>query len=346
MPNGRLYITMFLAANLFFSCGAKKEIVKQQDLEPSNLEPVPQKDVTLSLSAESLRTVNEGYPVGPWDALIINVWNHPDLSKTTIVRKDGTIYMPLISEVVVEGLSVQERQRLITEKFSQFLKNPIVDVEIKEYHSRKVYFLGSIQKPGAYSLFEEINILEAISLAGGPTMDGNLAGTFLIRENRVYPLNLFKLVKSADLSQNIILQDKDIIYIPSSKDMKIFVLGEVKNPGIVPFMNEISVLDAISVSGGALHSAKLDNVKIIKGGLSSPSIINVNFEKILKGKQSYEIYTLSPGDIVYIPKTAIASWNQIIEDITPTLQTLIINPLQATLQVLLYSQQLEILRRQ
>lgn len=325
------------------SCSEKRVPVAKEEpvTPPPQIAPVPSKELTLSLSPEQLRTAEQGYPVGPWDALQITVWNHPDLSKQTIVRKDGTIYMPLIGDITVEGLSVQEVQKILTEKLSYYIKNPMVDVEIKEFHSRRVYFLGSVNRPGVYSLIEETNILEALSLAGGPTMDGNLAGTFLIRNNKVYPLNLFNVVKYGDLSQNVILLDKDIIYIPSSKDMKVFVLGEVRSPGAIPFQNELSVIDAISLAGGTLHSGKTNKIKIIRGGLANPTLINADVDNIIDGDLSYKNYMLMPGDIVYVPKTIIASWNQIIEDIKPTLETLILNPLQATLQVLIYRQAIE-----
>ncbi len=328
---------------LSISCSEKRAPVVQEQpvIPPPQVTPVPSKELTLSLSPEKLRTAEQGYPVGPWDTLQITVWNHPDLTKQTIVRKDGTIYMPLIGDVHVEGLSIQEVQKLLTEKLSYYIKNPMVDVEIKEFRSRRVYFLGSVNKPGVYSLIEETNILEALSLAGGPTMDGNLAGTFLIRSNKVYPLNLFNIVKYGDLTQNVILLDKDIIYVPSSKDMKIFVLGEVRSPGAIPFQNELSVVDAIAQAGGTLHSAKIGKVKIIRGNLSNPTLINADVDSIIDGDLSYKNYMLMPGDIVYVPKTIIASWNQIIEDIKPTLETLILSPLQATLQVLIYQQAIE-----
>lgn len=342
MPKKIIFINSILLF-LYFSCSEKRTpVVKEQPIiPPPQVAPVPAKELTLSLSPEQLRTAEQGYPVGPWDALQITVWNHPDLTKQTIVRKDGTIYMPLISNVSVEGLSVQEVQKLLTEKLSYYIKNPMVDVEIKEFRSRQVYFLGSVNKPGVYSLIEETNILEALSLAGGPTLDGNLAGTFLIRNNKVYPLNLFNIVKYGDLTQNVILLDRDIIYVPSSKDMKIFVLGEVRSPGAIPFQNELSVIDAIAQAGGTLHSGKISRVKIIRGTLSNPTLINADVDNIINGDLSYKDYMLVPGDIVYVPKTVIASWNQIIEDITPTLQTLIISPLQATLQVLIYQQAIE-----
>lgn len=325
---------------LGLSCTEKRTPIQKEAVlvPPPQVAPVPSKELTLSLSPEQLRTAEEGYPIGPWDILLITVWNHPDLSKETVVRKDGTIYMPLIGDVNVEGHTVQEVQRILTEKLSYYIKNPMVDVEIKEYHSRRVYFLGSVTKPGVYSLIEETNILEALSLAGGPSIDANLAGTFLIRNNRVYPLNLFNVVKYGDLSQNVILMDKDIIYIPSAKDMKVYVLGEVRTPGAIPFQNELSVVDAIAQSGGALHSGKLKSVKIIRGGLANPALMEADLDNIIDGELSYKNYMLAPGDIVYVPKTAIATWNQIIEDIKPTLDTLIINPLQTTLQVLIYQQ--------
>lgn len=331
---------------LYFSCSEKRApVVKEQPvIPPPQVAPVPSRELTLSLSQEQLRTAEQGYPVGPWDVLQITVWNHPDLTKETIVRKDGTIYMPLIGDVSVEGLSVKEVQKLLTDKLSYYIKNPMVDVEIKEFHSRRVYFLGSVNKPGVYGLIEETNILEALSLAGGPTLDGNLAGTFLIRNNKVYPLNLFNVVKYGDLTQNIILQDKDIIYIPSSKDMKVYVLGEVRSPGAIPFQNELSVIDAIAQAGGALHSGKISKVKIIRGTLSNPTLINADVDNIIDGELSYKDYMLVPGDIVYVPKTAIASWNQIIEDIKPTLETLILSPLQTTLQVLIYQQAIKATR--
>jgi polysaccharide biosynthesis/export protein VpsN len=123
------------------------------------------------------------YRLGADDEISVNVFNEPDLSLAkTRVATNGTISMPLIGQVVVKGLTIDEVELKITKLYlGDYLKKPDVSVAIVEY--RQFYVNGEVDKPGGYSYREGMTIQRAISLAGGFTERASRSKIRLMREN-------------------------------------------------------------------------------------------------------------------------------------------------------------------
>lgn len=107
--------------------------------------------------------------LGPEDVLEITVWKNQDLSRTTVIRPDGLISMPIIGDVQAAGLSANALAKRIAESLAQFVTNPAVSVSVKEINSYSVFVLGEVTKPGKYHLKSYTTLLQAISMAGGFT---------------------------------------------------------------------------------------------------------------------------------------------------------------------------------
>jgi protein involved in polysaccharide export with SLBB domain len=158
--------------------------------------------VLLSMAFASQAQELNQYRLGADDEISVNVFNEPDLSLAkTRVAANGTISMPLIGQVVVKGLTIDEVELKITKLYlGDYLKKPDVSVSIVEY--RQFYVNGEVDKPGGYSYREGMTIQRAISLAGGFTERASRSKIRLMRENNpnnVINVDLNTPVKPGDV---------------------------------------------------------------------------------------------------------------------------------------------------
>jgi polysaccharide export outer membrane protein len=105
-------------------------------------------------------------------------------------------------------------------------------------------------------------------------------------------------------------------------EKKIFVLGEVKNPGVYNFAAGMTTIQALALAGGYKNTAVLKDMRIIRGDLDNPKLIRVNMKRTAKGKDAKAIL-LAQNDVIFVPRSAIGDWNNFINlYIRPTLETL------------------------
>jgi polysaccharide export outer membrane protein len=125
------------------------------------------------------------------------------------------------------------------------------------------------------------------------------------------------------MSQNIPVQVGDFIYIPSSTTQQVFVLGEVNHPRSMPYRYTTTLLEAVTSAGGFNETTACKrSVCIVRGSLTKPEIIIVNFNKIVSGKENNIV--LDPGDIVYVPSTFITDVSRVSRQIIPFLNVIIL----------------------
>lgn len=158
------------------------------------------------------------YTIAKGDLLIIKVWQNPDLADEVIVRPDGMISFPLVGDLQAEGLTISEMKERLTAKLKEFIKYPQVSISIKAIAGQKVIILGEVENPGVYLVTGNKTILEAISLAGGFTDHAVVSSVMLIKGGFENPkptrLNLTKALKRADISDNLMLESEDMVYVP------------------------------------------------------------------------------------------------------------------------------------
>jgi len=181
----------------------------------------------------------DNYRLGPGDALQIDVlgdvWGTKDVKpEPLVISPDGYIYFPLVGEVKAEGLSVTELTDRLTVGLSQYLRHPRVTVNLVKLRTTRVYVLGEVQKPGLYELEKEHRLLDAVAIAGSYTKDAAKKKVFVIRKNNTSaPLrvNLLALMEKGDMSQNVLLNEGDVVYLTAnnridfSRDILPFITG-------------------------------------------------------------------------------------------------------------------------
>jgi polysaccharide export outer membrane protein len=158
------------------------------------------------------------YKVGPEDVLDISVWKEEGLKKEVLVRPDGGLSYPLIGEVQAAGKSVLELRDEIAKRLEKFIPDPAVSVAILKIGSQRIYVVGKVQKPGEFPVGRYVDVLQALSMAGGltPFADAN-AIRVMRREgtNQVaLPFEYNRVVRGDKVEQNIQLRAGDVVVVP------------------------------------------------------------------------------------------------------------------------------------
>lgn len=201
---------VFILILLLIILGCSSYDIKQGDTAiPSNEEDKGLKPIVIS-----------EFTVGPGDVIDIVVWRHNELSKKIQIDPYGKFMYPLIGEINANGISVSKLSGIIKEGLSNYLVNPDVSVSIVSIQSQKVYVVGEVTKPGAFSFDTPMSAIEAISRAGGFTTDAKDESVMVIRGNRKKPelikLDLESALEDGNIAQNIQLQGGDIVYVPAT----------------------------------------------------------------------------------------------------------------------------------
>ena len=169
--------------------------------------------------ADQPETFGPQYDIGPGDQLGIEVWKDPSLTREVIVLPDGKISFPLIGELVAGGKTVGQLKIEIEEKLSRYVeRNLVLTVEVRELNSMQVYVLGQVNSPGRVVLTSNINVLQALAIAGGPNPFASRSKIRIFRQegekNRIIPFDYDKVAAGKNVETNILLRRGDVVYVP------------------------------------------------------------------------------------------------------------------------------------
>ena len=168
------------------------------------------------------------YIMTPGDQLQIYVLGHPDISSTRAssdssytVRPDGKLNFPLVGEIDVNGLTVYEFTQLLTKELSEYIINPKITVNVAKLGTTRVFVMGEVSKQGMHELTKSHRVLDALGAAGGFTQKAAKKNIFLVRnvgtpEENVQKINVLNYMKKGDMSQNVVLQEGDCLYLTSN----------------------------------------------------------------------------------------------------------------------------------
>ncbi|MBN1270793.1 MAG: polysaccharide biosynthesis/export family protein [Candidatus Aminicenantes bacterium] len=249
------------------------------------------------------------YKIGPKDLLEISVFGLDELNQTVRVSENGTITLPLLGEIKVEGLSKGEVERILSTLLEKdYLQNPQVTVFIREYQSKRVSLLGAVKNPGPYEMLGKQSLLQIISKAGGLTENAG-EEVIIIREmedgtSRSLKISIEDLILKGDPTFNIPLLPNDIINIPMEEMIVIYVFGQVRNPGAlqVKKSNIPTIIQIIAQAGGFAERASKGGVLIKRKDETGKEIqIKVNVKDIIRGKK--KDIQLQENDIIYVPES-------------------------------------------
>jgi polysaccharide export outer membrane protein len=158
------------------------------------------------------------YRVGPEDVLEISVWKEEGLKKEVLVRPDGGLSYPLIGEVQAAGKTVLEVRGEIAKRLEKFIPDPVVSVAILKIGSQRIYVVGKVQKPGEFPVGRYVDVLQALSMAGGLTTfaDANAIRVMRREGDRqvILPFEYNRVVRGDKVEQNVQLRAGDVVVVP------------------------------------------------------------------------------------------------------------------------------------
>jgi polysaccharide export outer membrane protein len=189
--------------------------------------------------------------LGMGDMLRVTVFRNPELTTEARVSERGTIVFPMIGEVPVSGLTPSQAATRIADKLrsGKYVVNPEVTVTIAQVNSRQVSVLGNVNKPGRYPLDAlNVKLTDLISTAGGIAPTGSDLVTIVSKDGTKSDVDLEAMFRKGDLSKNVALEPGDTIYV--HKAPMVYVYGEVQKGGAYRVEPNMTVMQAIALSGG------------------------------------------------------------------------------------------------
>jgi polysaccharide export outer membrane protein len=267
------------------------------------------------------------YRLGPGDVLRFKVWHRPEVSnENMIVSPDGNISIIRIGMIKVEGKTLAEVNKEITEKLSVLYEKPEINISIEKFNNNKVFVLGRVTSPGVVNLPGPGTLLEALAMAGGlPVLqkDAFLTRCSIIRgKDKVIWIDLQELLHKGNMSLNARLQNRDIVFIPESADQLVYVMGEVAHPGALRLTAQFSYLDAIMQCGGPTRDANLKKTYLVRFDGKKGDVRQVDIKKMIETGMLTENYILKDNDVIYVAPAGLAKFNYAVQQILPSLAVL------------------------
>jgi polysaccharide biosynthesis/export protein len=173
--------------------------------------------VPVASAAEDSPT-RSAYRLQPGDVVMVSVWKEPELQLDVLVRPDGALTFPLAGEVDVDGKTIEELRVTLVERLKRFVPDPVVTVAIKVIGGNRVYVLGKVSRPGEFPFSSPIDVMQALSLAGGATPFAQVNDIVILRrENsiqRAMPFRYGDVERGKNLQQNVLLLSGDTVVVP------------------------------------------------------------------------------------------------------------------------------------
>jgi protein involved in polysaccharide export with SLBB domain len=214
----------------------------------------------------------KNYVVGPGDEIVISLWGATQLVHKLTVAKDGSIYIPDVGLVPVNGLTLKDLKNRLFERLSKVYSSLNVDVKSQggtsldvstgRLRSVKVYVLGEISKPGGYTLPSLSTAFTVLYYSGGPTLNGSLRNVKILRDGRtVSEIDVYNYLLKGDKSFDVNLEDGDIIFVPPA-GKRIAAAGSVLRPAVYELKKDETLRDLIKFSGSLTFNTYYQRVHV------------------------------------------------------------------------------------
>lgn len=206
------------------------------------------------------------YQLGPGDELSIQVWRHDDLTRSVIIDPSGNIQYPLVGEMNITGLSLQEFNKKLADRLASYIKSPSLDISLLNVKNLNISVLGEVSNPGSYEWRAGMAIWDGIAKAGGFTADADLSKLLLVSPRKdtimISTVNFHTVFQTGSSPRDFLLQNGDVIYVLPS------TIADVQT-----FMNRITNIIApiINIESGILLYPEVKDV--LNGNTSSGTII-------------------------------------------------------------------------
>lgn len=173
----------------------------------------------LGLSIADAATTDEGtYQIQPGDVLQVSVWKETDLQLEVLVRPDGGISFPLAGDMNVSGMSVSQVADTIAARIKRYIPDPVVTVVTRLIGGNRIYVVGKVNRPGEFQFNRPLDVMQALSLAGGATPFASLSSIRILRreggKQSAVRFDYTDIENGKALDSNILLRSGDTVVVP------------------------------------------------------------------------------------------------------------------------------------
>lgn len=241
------------------------------------------------------------YILGPDDEIVVNVFGYSEKKYNLQVSEEGEIYIPNVGPLHVSGLSIEQAGERIKKKLASTIYNAIrtgqtqVQITLGKIRTIRVTVIGQAQKPGTYAVSSYTTLYNLLYLCGGPSDMGSYRSIEVIRGNTVKKLaDLYAFLTKGNQSDNILLQEGDIVRIPYFNN-RVSVSGMAKRNGKYEMLESESLTQLLDYCGGfdvLAHKNAVTNVRITDTG---KVVADIN-------QAAFPLYKLQSGDSIIINK--------------------------------------------
>jgi protein involved in polysaccharide export with SLBB domain len=248
------------------------------------------------ISAQTSVSQTETYRLNPGDQVQILVEDEPDLSGEVTIGPDGFIRLRLVGSIQAAGLTVDELAAQIEKALRQYLREPRVIVNLKQFTllARRVYVMGAVKAPGAYPLplTGPTTVFDAIMLAGGFSDNADWERVRVFRrDGQMLTVNL-KNLQAGDLTGGGIVQPGDVIWV-SPAYIIVNIVGAVQRSGLFSVPTKATLFDAIALAGGVSDPSA--NIRIFRSGIE---MLSIPWSKLIAGE--IPTLTLQENDTILV----------------------------------------------
>jgi polysaccharide export outer membrane protein len=290
------------------------------------------------------------YTLGGGDRIRLDILEVPQYSGEYQIPPGGSLSLPLVGSVFVEGLTLEQATQTISNQYARFLKRPLVTVILLAPRPITVSVSGEVNRPGYYALVQtggggfatgprQATLTQALAEAGGVTLSADIRQVQIRRpqsraSEQVFTVNLWQLVQTGNLRQNLVLRDGDAIFVPTSTQVNlqqarqiaatafapapdtprtVAVVGEVNRPGTYTVSGENptrseqtlgfpTVTLAIQEAGGIKPMADIRQIQIRRvTKTGTEQIISVNLWQLLQAGDFTQDAVIQEGDTIIVP---------------------------------------------
>ncbi|HEY9642034.1 MAG TPA: polysaccharide biosynthesis/export family protein [Coleofasciculaceae cyanobacterium] len=318
---------------------------------------------TIIPAPTSATPAEDTYVLGSGDQISIDIFDVPELSGANgnyVVLVDGSINLPWVGRVLVQGLTLEQAASVLTRAYAPFIRDPLITVNLRGARTLRVSVVGEVKRPGSYIISPQgqtnqilvgdaglanggaatqwPTVTQAIQSAGGITQLANLRQVQIRRplpdgSEQLVDLNLWELLRTGRITQDITLRDRDTLIIPKAETIspdeasllgsasfapatiRVNVVGEVRAPGTVEVPPNTSLNQALLSAGGFdQRRARTSRVALIRLNTDGTAVKRNVPVDLASGINEETNPSLRDGDTIVVGRSGITHVLDFVED--------------------------------
>ena len=257
----------------------------------------------VDFSPEVYGPVDENYPLGPGDQIVISVWGEVELREEVTINREGQIYIDNVGLITLNGLSVKAAKKKLRKRLSKSYASiadgkAFLDISVGKLRSIRVFVVGDVKNPGVFTVPALTNPFNMLFYAGGVIRSGSLRNIRLIRgQKTVSHLDFYDFLTKGEKYAGVRLQNHDVLLVPSVHK-RVWLRGAVRKPGIYELKDKETLSRLFDLAGDFTANANPAQIQIQRyNDGKTQELLHINFNALLK---QHKHFLLENGDRVLV----------------------------------------------